>query len=108
MAVGGNKVDGLYLPGQRLEQQDEVHFARVGHIRFLLQLDAFGTRLCVSFAGGGIFQIAVAVLHDPPVWAEDGVDIDFGTLGRPFDASDVTDATVAGLERGILDGLCRQ
>ena len=40
--------------------------------------------------------------------AEDGVDIDFGTLGCPFDAGDVADTAVAGLERGVFDGLCCQ
>lgn len=107
-AVGGDEVDGLYIRRQRLEQQDEVRCARVGHDDFFFQLDAFSTRLCVAFAGGGIFQVAVAVLHDPPVRAEDGVDIDLGTLGRPFDAGDVADTAVAGLERGVLDGLCCQ
>ena len=108
VTVWVNQVDGLCFLGQGLEQQDEVRCTRVGHDDFFFQLDAFGSRLCVAFAGGGIFQIAVAVFHDPPVRAEDGVDIDFGTLGCPFDAGDVADTAVAGLERGVFDGLCCQ
>ena len=98
-------MDDLCFFRQSFESEYIVHLARVGHVHFLVELNAFCTLELIFFAGSRIFQVAVSFLFYPPVRAEDGVNINTRTFGRAFYTCDVANASRTGFKWRIVDGL---
>ena len=99
-------MDDLRLFRQGFENEHIVHLARIGHIHFLIELNAFRTLELVFLAGGCIFQITVSFFLYPPVRTEDGVNINTRAIGRAFYTGDVANTSRTGFEWRIVDGLC--
>ena len=63
--------------------------AQTEPIDFFFEFDTFSTFEQIFLAGCGIFQIGISIFHDPPVWAEDSMNIYSCVLGSALYAGDV-------------------